>query len=70
MIYRIKKLKPINQLIFAFVIGFAVISLWRGVWGLLDVYLFPNQYVLGLWVSVFVGVAILIATDYTTKELL
>jgi len=61
---------PLNQLFFALVIGFAVISFWRGIWGLLDVYLFPDHYILSLWISVFLGVLILIATDYATKELL
>ena len=63
-------MKPINQLFFALVIGFAVISFWRGIWGLLDVYLFPDQYILSLWASAILGVLILVATDYATKELL
>lgn len=70
MFNRLKKLTPINQLLFALLVGFAVISFWRGVWGLLDVYLFPNNYVLGLWVSVIVGMGILVGTNYATKELM
>lgn len=70
MFKKMKKMKSINKIFFALLIGFAVISFWRGVWGLLDEYLFPDNYVLGLWVSVFVGILILIVTDYATKELL
>ncbi len=40
MIDRLRKMKREHQVIFAVVIGFAVISFWRGVWGLLDLYLF------------------------------
>ncbi|MCK4968763.1 MAG: hypothetical protein KAS12_06940, partial [Candidatus Aenigmarchaeota archaeon] len=50
--------------------AFAVISFWRGVWGLMDEYLFPENYKLSLWVSLFLGMFILIITNYATKELM
>ena len=43
----------------ALVIGFAVISFWRGLWGLWDVYVYPSNYVLSLWISMVVGLIIL-----------
>ncbi|MBW3001902.1 hypothetical protein KY338_01935 [Candidatus Woesearchaeota archaeon] len=71
MLKRVGKIKKkSHKLLFAIVIGFAVISFWRGIWGLMDIYLFPNNLSLSLWISVFVGIVILIITDYTTKELL
>ncbi len=36
----------------------------------MDEYLFPENYNLSLWVSVIIGVAILIITNYATKELM
>jgi hypothetical protein len=48
-----------DKIIGALVIAFAVISFWRGLWGLWDVYVFPGNYVLSLWVSVIVGLVIL-----------
>ena len=48
-----------DKTIGALVIAFAVISFWRGLWGLWDVYVFPGNYVLSLWVSVVVGLMIL-----------
>ena len=59
-----------HQAIFAIVIAFAVISFWRGVWGLMDVYLFPDNYQLSLWVSLILGLVILMATHYVAKELM
>jgi Fuseless len=57
-------------LLFAILIGFAVVSFWRGVWGLMDEFLFPNNYTLSLVISVALGLAILIYTKYARKELI
>jgi len=70
MFKEIKRLKRKHQVLFAIIIAFAVISFWRGCWGLMDEYLFPEKYNLSLWVSVIIGVAILIITNYATKELM
>ncbi|MBI2106517.1 hypothetical protein HYT57_00900 [Candidatus Woesearchaeota archaeon] len=57
-----------HQVMFAIIIGVAVISFWRGVWELQGLYLFPTNHELSLWSSVFIGVGILILTNYLTKE--
>jgi hypothetical protein len=67
MFDNISKMKSHFQTIFAVVIAFAVIAFWRGVWGLLDIYLFPGKIELSLWASVVLGIAILAATHYVTK---
>jgi hypothetical protein len=59
-----------NQTIFAILISFAVISFWRGLWGLMDLYIFPDNIELSLWTSILIGLIILILTHYTTKELM
>jgi hypothetical protein len=41
-------------------IDFAAIILWRGVWGLLDLYIFPENQQLSFIVSAFMGVSILL----------
>lgn len=38
---------------------FAIVLFWRGIWGLLDVYLFPHNYVLSCLISVLAGIIIL-----------
>lgn len=70
MFRKISQMKSKHQTIFAVVIAFAVISFWRGVWGLMDEYLFPDNYQLSLWASLILGLAILVATHYVTKELM
>ena len=58
-----------GQILFALLIAFAVVAFWRGAWGLLDTYLFPNNYMLSLWASVIIGIIILVLTHHTIKEL-
>ena len=58
-----------KQILFALLIGFAVISFWRGVWGLLDIYLLPNNQSASFWISIIIGIVILTATHYSVKEL-
>ncbi len=70
MFKKISQMKSRHQLAFAILIAFAVVSFWRGVWGLLDEYLLPNNYQLSLWISVVLGIVILIVTHYVTKELM
>ena len=70
MIDRINKMKLHHQVLFAIVIGSAVISFWRGLWGLMDLYLFPQDYTLSLCASVVIGIVILVVTNYATKELM
>ncbi len=64
------KLKNKHKAIFAIIIALAVVSFWRGAWGLLDIYLFPGNSELSLWISVIIGLVILKAAHYIYKGLL
>ncbi len=70
MYEKISKMKAKHQTLFAIIIAFAVIAFWRGIWGLMDEYLFPENYTLSLIISVFVGLGILIGTHYVANELM
>ncbi len=37
----------------------AIISLWRGIWGLMDIYLFPTKKTISLIISILFGLIIL-----------
>jgi len=58
--------RSLKNIFLTIILGFAIVAFWRGVWGLMDLYLFPGNHVLSLWVSVFLGVFIL----YITKNLI
>jgi hypothetical protein len=63
------KLKS-NHLILALIIGTAVISVWRGIWNLLDLYLYPSDIVISSIISIILGLGILIVTHQVAKELM
>ena len=69
MYTKFKQMGSFKQILFALLIGFAVISFWRGVWGLLDIYLLPNNQSASFWISIIIGIVILTATHYSVKEL-
>ncbi|MFC1647942.1 hypothetical protein ACFL1B_00630 [Nanoarchaeota archaeon] len=70
MLSHLARLEAKHQIIFAILIAFAVISIWRGLWGMWDFYIYPNNYELSLWISFVVGLVILLLTGYATKELI
>lgn len=51
------------------VTGVALIMFWRGLWGLMDVYLFPENLALSYLTSAAVGLTILYLNDFRLKEL-
>jgi len=66
------KIKEKHQLTFAILIGVAVVSFWRGIWGLLDYIdsvLFPGEVLLGYSVSILIGIVILFTSGYLIREL-
>jgi len=50
--------------------GLAIIMFWRGLWGLMDLYLFPENLALSYSVSAIVGLLILYLNDRRLKELI
>jgi hypothetical protein len=65
-----RKMKYHHKTLFALVIGSAVIAFWRGLWGLMDIYVIPHNYELSLWATLIAGVLILIGTHYVAREFL
>ncbi len=63
---RVKKTHPNFYSIF---IGISIIMFWRGLWGLMDLYLFPDNHLLSYLVSVFLGLFLLYINDFRLKEI-
>ena len=40
-----------------------IVLIWRGLWGLADTYITPNNEELSYWLSLFIGVGVLIYVD-------
>ena len=62
--------KRIKGVFFALVIGLAVVSFWRGAWQLMDLFVFPNDYLLSNIVSIVVGFVILVLAHRAIREFL
>jgi len=65
-----KEIKRYKKIFYALLIGIAVVSFWRGVWGLSDIYLFPSNQILSLSSSVVIGLLILFSTHKIIRELM
>jgi uncharacterized membrane protein len=62
-----KKIKEVGRTI---IIAFAIILFWRGIWGLMDVFLFPKNQLLSYIISIIVGIYILYETETLTGKLI
>ena len=62
--------RKVKKTILALFIALAVVSFWRGVWGLMDFYLFPNNSLLSFASSILIGVVILYFTESLTERLI
>jgi hypothetical protein len=52
-----------------FLLAVAIVAVWRGVWGLMDIYLFPNNRLLSFISSIIIGVFVLYFNDRRLNEL-
>ncbi len=54
----------------AFFVGAAIILFWRGIWALGDQFIFPDHPTLSAFVSIFIGVAILVMSRNFVNQFL
>jgi len=59
------KLKAHHQLLCSIVIAFALVGIWRGIWRLYDLYLFPENPLLSFGGSLVIGIVIFAITHYS-----
>lgn len=62
-------LKKLHPSINAIVIVIAIITFWRGVWGLIDLYLFPDSPTFSHLLSIALGALILYLDDFSVNDL-
>lgn len=61
-----KEKREIIEVIYTVIIAFAIISFWRGIWGLMDLYLFPHNQGISFLISLIIGILIL----YLNKDVI
>jgi|TARA_B100002003_G_C14031461_1_gene497206 hypothetical protein len=69
MIKKFKKLSIWKKRFTALILGIAIILVWRGIWGLADLYLFPNSLTQSFIISIVIGLVILMYMHYTFEGL-
>jgi hypothetical protein len=65
----IKLFKSKRKLLLVFSGVFGVILVWRGIWGLMDLYLFPDHPEFSYLLSIIFGFFILLVDDLELEEL-
>jgi hypothetical protein len=45
-------------------LAFAIVSFWRGIWGLMDLYLLPNNPSLSFSLSAVIGIGIIYSVKH------
>lgn len=68
-INRYRKFKRKHKVLHILLVALAVIMFWRGVWGILDMYLFPNHHLVSYILSIVIAFFILYFDDFHLKEL-
>jgi hypothetical protein len=67
-----RKLRRRNQLVFGLVVSAAIILYWRGLWALYDLfweYTLPVNRVTAAFLSMFLGLLVLIGLDFAVRGL-
>lgn len=70
MKHRKRKHKRKNSFLHILLIAMAVVLFWRGAWGLMDLYVFPDHELLSYVSSLVAGLGILFLTKRLADELL
>jgi hypothetical protein len=68
MLERIIEKTTIADAFIIFIAAFATVSFWRGIWGLMDLYLYPKDYKTSLIISVIIGLAVLFSIGFYKKR--
>jgi Fuseless len=66
---KLKELKALHPSANVLVIIFAIIMVWRGIWGLLDIYFFPGYPAFSHLTCLVIGAAILYLDDFRIDNL-
>ena len=67
--HQVKDIKNFKNNVRTILIVILIVVLWRGIWGLMDLYLFPNMLPLSFVLSIFFGLIILLSVKRSWKIL-
>jgi hypothetical protein len=65
---RFFKRKKQNTILETLLLDLSAVLVWRGTWGLMDKYLFPNHLDLSLLLSIALGIGLVLVLRYLNKR--
>lgn len=65
MLKKINELEKHHQLLASLIVGIGLVSVWRGMWGLMDLFILPENQLGSYIFSLILGVGILYITHRT-----
>ena len=67
MLKKFNSLKLHHQIIWSLVIATDLVGIGRGLWGLMDKFFFPGDFIASSLLSLALGIAIFAVTHYSLK---
>ena len=59
-----------HRLFYTLLGAFALILFWRGIWGLMDIFVFPNNLIISYSLSVIIGIGLLLLIKHLIKHII
>ena len=60
----------VKQTSMTLLLAIAVVSFWRGMWGIMDMYLLPNNMLASSLLSLMIGITIVYSVKHKLKMLI
>lgn len=64
----VSKLKTHHQVLYALIVATGVVAFWRGAWGVMDVLITPENYLLSSIISLAAGILILVGLHVVVSQ--
>jgi hypothetical protein len=64
-----QRFKKHHRLLISLIILSGIIFFWRGVWGLAETYLYPENPQFSFYISLILGIVILATTHYSIEKI-
>jgi len=68
MLRRFNKFRKRHQLVFSLIELSALVCLWRGIWGLMDLYFFAHDPAMSYTFSIAIGATVVVITHFMVKN--
>jgi len=64
MLEKILEKTTIKDIFPIIIMSIAIVGFWRGIWGIMDLYLFPDKFLMSSLFSTLIGIIILLGISF------